>query len=431
MSSSKNKNSGGVFYGWYVVGAVFFMVFVSAGFRQSYGLFLPTWESYFGKSTLFFSLVASAGWMVNGVAQPVVGALADRHGPRVVMGWSVAVLGLSTLVIALAPSVWALVFFYVVFASFALAGAQFTPVTPLIARWFVSRRGRALGVLTSGGSAGAMVLIPLAAYVTTLSNWRVAIGAMSALMLLLALPLVLLVIRNRPSEVGALPDGDSPSAPDGAPRRSPLADGPLAVERWRQAYRSAPMWQLTLTYVVCGMTTAIISAHFVRFAKEEAVPETIAALAFALLSFMNMLGVLGVGVFSDRFQRKNALALIYAVRGIGFLVLLTLPTSVGLWAFAVVSGSSWLATVPPTSALAAEIYGIRNAGAITGMLTMVHMVAGAVAIAAAGFAFEWSGSYDVVWLVSAVTLLGASAMAWTLRERELSARFHPVRVVEV
>ena len=98
--------------------------------------------------------------------------------------------------------------------------------------------------------------------------------------------------------------------------------------------------------------------------------------------------------------------------------------------FAVVAGSSWLATVPPTSALAAEIYGVRNAGAITGMLTMVHMLSGAAAIAATGFAYDLLGSYDVVWLVSAVMLLGASVLAWMLRERELSARFRPVRPVE-
>ncbi len=416
-----------MFYGWYVVGALFFMVFVSAGFRQSYGLFLPEWEAHFGESTLFFSLVASGGWVVNGIAQPVVGSLADRHGPRLTMGLSVGVLGGSALAIALAPSVWALGFFYVVLASFALAGAQFTPVTPLVARWFARSRGKALSVLTSGGSAGAMLLIPLAAYVMQLWSWRAAMGAMAGLMLLFSLPLVLLVVRNRPADLGLEPDGD---AGDGGSRRGFLADGPLAVERWRQAYRTAPMWQLTFTYVVCGVTTAIISAHFVKFAKVEGISPTTAALAFGLLSLMNMLGVLAIGALSDRTLRKNALALIYAVRGVGFLALLGLPTSTGLWAFAVVAGSSWLATVPPTSALAAEFYGIRNAGAITGMLTMAHMLSGAAAIAGAGFVYDRVGSYDSVWAVSAGMLAGASILAWMMRERELSGRFRPMRAAE-
>lgn len=418
-----------MFYGWHVVGAAFFMVFVSAGFRQGYGLFVPAWGDDFGASVTAFSFIASAGWVVNGVAQPVVGALADAHGARSVTALSLAALGVSVLGMAVAPNVWILAFFYITFASFAIAGAQFTPVTPLIARWFVRRRGAALSVLTAGGSAGAMLLIPLAANIESLWNWRVAIGVIGGMTLLLALPLVLIVIRDNPSEMGLAPDGDSPGA-GGASRRGAIPEGPLTVDRWRAAYRSAPMWQLTLTYVVCGVTTAIISVHFVTFAKAEGVPVTDAAYAFGLLSFMNMVCVLAMGVVSDRLLRKNALAVIYAVRGVGFLALLALPVSSGLWAFAVLAGSSWLATVPQTSALAAEIYGVRNSGAITGMLTMVHMLSGAVAVLAAGLAYDYFGSYDAVWLAATAMLAAAAFLAWMLRERELSARFNPVRPAE-
>lgn len=420
----------GLFYGWYIVGAVFFMVFVSIGFRQSFGLFLPTWTEEFGVSVSFMSAVALAGWTVNGVAQPVVGWLADRYGARVVAAVSIAVLGGSTLAMAFSLNVWMLAFFYAALASFSNAGAMFTPATPLLARWFVRRRGAALSVITAGGSAGAMLLVPFASYLLELASWRAALAVIAGMLLVLALPLVLLVIRDRPAAMGLLPDGADP-APAGGRRRSSALEGPLTVAHWRQAYRSAPMWQLTLTYVVCGVTTAIIAVHFVTFAKTEGITETTAALAFGLLSGTNMLSVLVMGIFvSDRIQRKNALAVIYAVRGLGFLALLALPASTGLWVFAVVAGSSWLATVPQTSALAAEVYGVRNAGSITGMLTMVHMCAGACAIFIAGVAFDRFGSYDAVWL-GAVAMLGAASLtAWLLREREVSARYRPVQLAE-
>ena len=420
----------GIFYGWYIVAAVFFMVFVSIGFRQSFGLFLPSWTEEYEVSVSFLSTVAFVGWMVNGVAQPVVGGLADRYGARVVAGVSIAVLGVSTIGMAFSFNIWALAFFYATLASFSNAGAMFTPLTPLISRWFVRRRGAALSVITAGGSGGAMLLIPFAAYLLELANWRVALGVIAGIMLVLVLPLVFIVVRDRPSAMGLRPDGDAATNADGS-RRPQIYDGPLTVSHWRQAYRSAPMWQLTLTYVVCGVTTAVIAVHFVSFAKTEGINETTAALAFGLLSFANMASVLIMGFFiSDRVQRKNALTVIYAVRGLGFLALLVFPSPMGLWVFAVVAGSSWLATVPQTSALTAEVYGVRNVGTITGMLTMVHMCAGAVAVLVAGFSFDYFGSYDPFWVVSVLMLGGASFMAWTLREREVSARYRPMGLAE-
>lgn len=429
MAIHGRTGQGGIFYGWYIVAAVFFMVFVSIGFRQSFGLFLPSWTEEYGVSVSFLSTVAFVGWMVNGIAQPVVGGLADRYGARVVAAVSVGVLGLSTVGMAFAFNIWALAFFYATLASFSNAGAMFTPLTPLISRWFVRRRGAALSMITAGGSGGAMLLIPFAAYVLELANWRVALGVVAGILLVLVLPLVLVVVRDRPSLMGLQPDGDAGSA-DGS-QRPRIYDGPLTVSHWKQAYHSAPMWQLTLTYVVCGVTTAVIAVHFVSFAKTEGINETTAALAFGLLSFANMASVLVMGFFiSDRVQRKNALTVIYAVRGLGFLSLLVMPSSVGLWVFAVVAGSSWLATVPQTSALTAEVYGVRNVGTITGMLTMVHMCAGAVAVLAAGFTFDYFGSYDPFWVVSVAMLAGASLMAWMLREREVSARYVPMRLAE-
>ena len=423
-------SQGGIFYGWYIVAALLFMTFVSIGFRQSYGLFLPSWTEEFDRSVSFMSAVAFAGWMVNGLAQPVVGGLADRYGARVVACVSVSVLGVSTIAMAFSVNIWMLAFFYATLASFSNAGAMFTPITPLIARWFVRRRGAALSIITAGGSGGAMLLVPFSAYVLELFNWRVALGVLAGIMLVLVLPLVLLVVRNRPAAMGLRPDGDAPGTAGGS-QRPQIHDGPLAVSHWKQAYRSAPMWQLTLTYVVCGVTTAIIAVHFVSFAKTEGITQQTAALAFGLLSFANVVSVLGVGIFiSDRIQRKNALTVIYAARGVGFLALLVLPSSVGLWVFAVVAGGSWLATVPQTSALTAEVYGVRNVGSITGMLTMVHMCAGAVAVLAAGFTYDYFLSYDPVWLVCVVLLIGASLIAWMVREREVSARYMPMRLAE-
>ena len=418
-------SSPGVFYGWYVIGAMFFMVLVGVGGRLGFSLFFETWKEEFGVSIVALSAVASAGWAFSGVSQLVMGGLSDRFGGRVVMSVSMLVMGVGTVLMGLATNIWVLALIYVPIVSFAMGGVLFVPTTAVVARWFRRRRGAAMGLLSSGGSVGGMLLVPLMAYLLVLVDWRATWIIVGAIMLLLAFPLLLMVVRNSPREIGLWPDGD-----DAPPEemRSSLGTaterrGPLNVDRWRSAYRTAPMWQLTSSYLVCGVTTATISIHFVPFAVAEGISTSTAALAFGVLSLANMLGVITAGILSDRMQRKNMLAVIYAVRGLGFLLLVLLPTSVGLWVFAVVAGASWLASVPQTSALTAEVYGIERAGTLTGMLTMVHQFAGAVAVLLAGVAFTAFDTYAPAFLTAAAMLGFASFTSWTLRERTCSVRF--------
>jgi MFS family permease len=230
--------------------------------------------------------------------------------------------------------------------------------------------------------------------------------------------------------MGLLPDGETPSLGETAPGEAApggpstaMRQGPLAVDRWRTAYRSAPIWQLTFSYVVCGITTSGMAVHFVPYAVDKGISTSTAALAFGLLNLINLAGVIGVGFWSDRLLRKNVLAVIYAVRGLAFLLLVFLPAGVGLWAFAIVGGASWLATVSQTSALTAEIYGVKRAGTLTGMLTMIHQFGGAAAVLAAGAIFTWLGTYTPFFLFAAGALVFASVMSWTVRERSSSVRF--------
>ena len=98
------------------------------------------------------------------------------------------------------------------------------------------------------------------------------------------------------------------------------------------------MWQRTGSYFVCGMTTAIIAAHYVPFAIDRGTSPGVAALAFGLMSFLNFVGVIGIGLVSDKFSLKNLLGTVYAVRGLAYALLLLLPGLVGIWGFAVIAG---------------------------------------------------------------------------------------------
>ena len=416
-----------VFYGWYIVGAMFFMVFIGVGGRVGFGVTVDTWTREFGVSVAALSAVASAGWLANGLSQPLFGSLADRVGGRMVVTLSMVVMGLGVVAMGLSPSIWVMAFFYATVVSFAMGGTLFAPAVAVMVRWFRRKRGTAIAVLTAGASVGGMLLVPFMAYLLVLTSWRVTWITIGVIMILVAAPLLFLVVRNHPSEMGLEPDGDAAEVAEGASgARNPELVGPLAVEEWRDAYRSAPMWLLSFSYVVCGVTTATIAIHFVPYAIDQGISTSIAALAFGLLSFINLLGVLGVGVISDRIQRKTALTAIYAMRGVAFLLLTLIPGAIGLWVFAAVAGFSWLATVPTTSALTAELYGVKKTGTLTGVLSMVHQLAGAAAVLVAGITFSVFGTYAYAFAGMAVLLMLAAVATWLVNERACSARFQGV-----
>ncbi|MCI0441004.1 MAG: MFS transporter, partial [Chloroflexi bacterium] len=293
-------------------------------------------------------------------------------------------------------------------------------------RWFYRRRGAALSLSTAGASAGSLVMAPFATYLILLAGWQVSWFVLGTLVILLALPLALIIIKDDPEEIGEIPDGD-PNPVKGVKRtRQVEARGPLEAARWKDSYKSLPMWQLTGAYFVCGMTTAIISAHYVPFAIDRGASPGAAALAFGLMSGLNVLGVLGAGALSDRFGRKNVLGATYAVRGLAYAMLLLAPGALGLWGFAVVAGVSWIASAPLTSSLTAEIYGLKNMGTLNGMVTFAHQMGGALSIYMGGLLYDVFGAYNVPFAIAGFMLVGASLSAFAIRERRYSSRYQPL-----
>ena len=421
MSAARPAPAGaGPFYGWYVAGALFFAMFLSIGLRQGFGIFVETWESEFGVGVAAVSLAASIGWFVNGSSQVLMGWLIDRIGGRIVITVAALLLGVSVLLMAAANSVLHLIIIYGLVMSLAAAGLAGGPPGAVIVRWFRRKRGAAMSLLTSGGSIGGLVLVPFLTYLFLWTNWRSAWLIAGGMVLVLGVPLLYMVLRDDPADLGLRPDGDGAASGGNS---APAPAGPLLANRWSDAYRSAPMWQLSIAYWVCGVTTASISVHYVRWAAAEGITPATAALAFGLLSGINAVGVLLIGPLSDRVPRKTLLGVVYLVRGVAFLLLVVLPGSAALWGFAIVGGVSWLATVPLTTSLAADVYGVRHLGTLAGLINFAHQVGGALAVYLFGLIFDAYGSYDSAFLVCTATLAGAGLVSLSIRERRYSSRY--------
>ena len=413
----------GPFYGWYVAGALFFAMFLSIGIRQGFGIFVATWQAEFGVGVAAISVAASVGWFVNGASQVMMGWLIDRIGGRIVITVAALLLGASVLLMSAASSVLHLVIIYGVVMSMAAAGLAGGPPGALVVRWFRRKRGAAMSLLTSGGSIGGLVLVPFITYLFLWTNWRSSWLTAGGIVLVLGVPLLYLVLRDDPADLGLQPDGAAGTA---AAARASAVTGPLHAYRWSEAFRSAPMWQLSIAYWVCGVTTASISVHYVRWAGAEGISPATAALAFGLLSGINAVGVLLIGPLSDRVPRKTLLGCVYLIRGVAFLLLVVLPGPAALWGFAIVGGASWLATVPLTTSLAADVYGVRHLGTLAGLINFAHQAGGALAVYLFGLVFDAQGSYDHAFLACVATLAGAGLVSLSIRERRYSSRYAAV-----
>ena len=285
-----------------------------------------------------------------------------------------------------------------------------------------------MAVLISGGSVGGMIVVPFLSYVLIEFGWQTAWLMIGGLALAFGVPLLLIVVRSNPSDMGLEIDGEvTADSLDAEVTVRPV--GPKFAEKWKDALSSRPIWQLSIAYFVCGITTASISVHFVRWAISEDISTGTAALAFGVLSGINACGVLAIGLLSDRWQRKNLLGVVYMVRGIAFISLFVLPGPIAIWAFAVIGGMSWLATVPLTASLTADVYGVRNLGTLFGFANMAHQLGGAAAVMLFGWAFTVWGSYDVPFAIGATTLFAAGVVSFTIKEKQHSVRYVQVPAV--
>tara|TARA_B100000809_G_scaffold67472_1_gene64435 strand:- start:131 stop:1051 length:921 start_codon:yes stop_codon:yes gene_type:complete len=295
-----------------------------------------------------------------------------------------------------------------------------------MARWFKRRRATAISINSAALSLGGLIMVPFSMYMLQATSWRTAWIALG-IIVLTSLPLAYFFIRERPSDLGLNPDGDPtpvPTTSEPNPVRREVK-GPLEVENWRESFKSAPIWQMAGSYFVCGTTTFVLSVHFIPFAIEDrGISGTTAATIFGYMMGLNIIGALGAGLLSDKIGgTKNWLALVYFMRGCAYVCLLTIDSVAGLWIFATIAGFSWVATLPLTSSLTADVYGLKAMGTISGITFMFHQFGGFGSVLLAGLLFDITGSYVLPFSIVAALLFPAAISAFTIKERKYSIRY--------
>jgi len=374
-----------VHYGWAMVAVTFFTALITAGTVGAPGVFIVPLQKEFGWSTAEISSALSIRFILFGLMAPFAAALMNRYGLRNVTLSALLVVS-SGLAASLAMTkVWHLMLLWGVVIGIGTGMTAMVLGATVAARWFVARRGLVVGILTASVATGQLAFLPLLATLTERYGWRVALALVCAALGVAAFA-ILMIMRDRPSDVGLRPFGDEGTAPLPAPPPSNAPIVATALGTLRDASKSSVFWVLFATFFICGASTnGLIQVHLIPMCLDYGIPQVQAASLLAAMGIFDFVGTIVSGWLSDRYDNRVLLFWYYGLRG---LSLLFLPFSdfsfYGLSLFAMFYGLDWIATVPPTVRLTAQRFGAERANLVFGWIFTGHQLGAGVAAFGAG-----------------------------------------------
>jgi sugar phosphate permease len=408
-----------VHYGWVVVAVTFPTVLVAAGLRAAPAVMIRPWEAEFGWDRAAIGLMIAINLVLYGAASPISGRLIDRFGPRRIALVSVAIATVGTVCGLFVRELWQLYLVWGVAIGLGCGGVAQVLAATVASRWFAARRGLVTGILGAGTSAGQLVFVPSMMALTVTEGWRAGVLLFASLLGMVILPLLFLLFRNSPADVGLRPFGASPQAAGGPA----AADAPSTT--LRQAIRTTDFWLLAGSYFICGYTTnGLIGTHLIPHAIDHGIGEVATAGVIGLMGMMNVLGTIASGMLTDRFDPRRLLAVYYFFRGLSLFILPFIQDVRLLAVFAVLYGLDWLATVPPTVALTGDRFGRASLGSIFGWIFLSHQIGGAVASYLAGALYVAQGNYYTAFVSAGITAVIAAGLGFGVR-RPLAAQRAP------
>lgn len=359
---------------------------INFGLRSSMGFFMKPVSEAFGYGREIFAFSLALQNLFWGLSQPLAGAIADRYGSaRAIVGGAL-LYSAGLYVTANAGSIWELHTGAGILLGMGIAATGFGVVLPAMARMVApEKRTFALGLGTAAGSAGQFLLVPVARSFIEAYGWQtsliiMAVGAL--LMILLA----------------------TPFAGDAAGERNQDHEPEQTLKQaLKEASSHVHYWLLVAGFFVCGFQLAFITVHMPAYLSDQGFDSSVAAASLALIGLFNIIGSLGSGYLSGFHSMKWLLVYNYSGRAIVLVLFLIFPiSSFTVYAFSITTGLLWLATVPPTSGLVAQMFGLRYMGTLYGIVFLSHQLGSFSGVWLGGYLFDSTGSYDVVWWATAI-----------------------------
>ncbi|WP_293268709.1 MFS transporter [Neptunomonas sp.] len=399
------------------------ILLVSFSIRASFGLFQIPIATEFNWLRAEFSFAIAIQNLFWGIGQPLFSAFAEKYGDKkaIVAGVACYVIGLVLSAFAITPGQHQLL---EVLVGFGIAGTGFGVILAIVGRAVSDKhRSLALGITTAAGSAGQIVGPPITQYLLQQMPWQSVFIALAGFVLV---SLVALFFMRIP-----------------APQNKQHSDENMS-KVIMQAVKDPSFAFIFIGFFSCGYQLAFITAHFPAFITEMcsvvtpgsviqslgvSSTSTLGAIAIALIGVSNIVGTILAGWLGSKYSRKYLLSSIYLMRTIVAAVFILNPvTPESVVLFSILMGALWLATVPLTSGLVAQIYGVRYMGTLYGLVFFSHQLGGFIGVWLGGTMFDLYGNYTLVWWVgigvgalSALVHLPIQERPWAERQPQFAA----------
>jgi sugar phosphate permease len=407
-----------VHYGWMIAGVTFLTMLVTAGAVGAPGVLILPLQKEFGWQNAEISSALGIRFLLFGLMAPFAAALINRFGMRRIALSALLLIAAGLLLSLAMTRVWQLVLLWGVVIGLGTGLTALVLGVTVATRWFSTRRGLVTGLLTASSATGQLLFLPLLASVSERLGWRPAVAMVCAALALTAFA-VLAFMRDRPADVGQQPFGQA-AGDDAANVAATIPAAPISPwHALREASRTGVFWVLFGTFFICGASTnGLIQTHFIPLCADFGLPAVGAASVLAAMGMFDIVGTIGSGWLSDRYDSRWLLFWYYGLRG---LSLMYLPfsdfTFYGLSLFALFYGLDWIATVPPTVKLTVTRFGRERANLVFGWIFAGHQLGAATAAFGAGVSRTVLLSYLPAFFAAGALCLIAAVLILTLGDR--------------
>ena len=377
------------------------IVTLSMGIRHGFGLWLTPVTVDRGWSREAFAFALAVQNLAWGVAGPLTGALADRFGAFRVLLAGGALYALGLVVMGLSTSALGFLGGAGLLLGAAQSGTTYAVIYGVIGRNVAAdKRSWAMGITAAAGSFGQFLMVPIEGGLIAAFGWQEALFILACA----ALMILPLAFGLREPALHAAPGAATQSM--GAALREAFGDRSFLL--------------LTAGYFVCGFQVVFIGVHLPSYLKDQGLTPAVATTALALIGLFNVFGTYSAGLLGGKFPKRFLLSAIYALRSLASVVFILSPlTPTSVYVFASVIGFLWLSTVPLTSGLVAQIYGVRYLSMLGGFVFLSHQIGSFLGVWLGGRLYDVTGNYNLVWWISIGLGLFAAAVNLPVREQPL------------